>query len=285
MALILFITCNRWPALSESDTLVATALQALGHQVQPLPWQHDLPHGKAADLLVLRSNWDYHYALDDFTAWLAAREAAPVPLYNPPSLVRWNLQKGYLLDLQASGVTIPVTAVLDAADDPQAIYTKYGWDRAVIKPLAGASGHLVECVAQDGLAAWRATVRAQRPEQRWLIQEFIPEIAAGEVSLVFIEGSFSHAIAKRPQPGEFRINSQYQGQIARVTPDAAVIEQAERVLAALPALPLYARVDGVVTAQGEFCLIELELNEPGLYFPYAPEQAVQFAAAIAAKVG
>lgn len=103
MAVILLVTCNKWPALSQSDGLVAAALQAMGHQVQPIPWQRELTHLKAADLLVLRSNWDYHYDLDGFTAWLAALEAAQVRLYNPPSLVRWNLQKGYLLDCKPLG--------------------------------------------------------------------------------------------------------------------------------------------------------------------------------------
>lgn len=55
-------------------------------------------------------------------------------------------------------------------------------------------------------------------------------------------------------------------------------------LAGLPVIPLYARVDGVITGTGVFCLIELEVNEPDLYFDYAPEHAACFAEAIHAKV-
>jgi hypothetical protein len=39
----------------------------------------------------------------------------------------------------------------------------------------------------------------------------------------------------------------------------------------------------VITGTGAFCLIELEVNEPDLYFDYAPEQAACFAEAIHAK--
>ena len=42
--------------------------------------------------------------------------------------------------------------------------------------------------------------------------------------------------------------------------------------------------DGVITGTGAFCLIELEVNEPDLYFDYAPEQAACFAEVIHAKV-
>jgi hypothetical protein len=288
MANILFVTCNRWPQLSQSDSLVAKVLVDWGHHVEGAPWQGDFARFQAADLIVLRSQWDYHYDMTGFTTWLqrlaeAARPALPV--YNPVALVHWNLHKSYLLDLQARGVLIPASAVSQRGANPATIYQQHGWSSAVIKPLAGASGHLVERVAYAELAAWAMRVRSQRAVGAWLIQEFRAEIQAqGELSLVFIDGAFSHAVVKHPQAGEFRINDQYQGRIARVEPASALIAQAHAVLAGLPVVPLYARVDGVITSTGAFCLIELELNEPDLYFDYAPEQAARFAEAIHDKV-
>lgn len=284
MATILFTTCNQWPDLYASDQAVATALTALGHQVYPVRWQDDFARFQAADLILLRAHWDYHYHLAAFTTWLERLAAAALPVYNPVALVRWNLEKHYLLDLQARGVMIPATVVLGVGDDPHPLYQQQGWEQAVIKPMAGASGHLVERVAYSELADWQARVRPQRPADAWLLQAFVPEIQqTGELSLVFIDGEFSHAFAKRPQPGEFRINSQYQGQVSRADVAQAVLDQAHAILQTLPIMPLYARVDGVVTAAGALCLIELELNEPGLGYQYAPEQAAHFAAAIHAK--
>jgi len=281
VANILFVTCDRWPQISQSDALVATALAALGHRVEPAPWQGDFARFQAADLVVLRSHWDYHYDMIGFMTWLDRLAVAALPVYNPVDLVRWNLHKSYLLDLQAQGFLIPVSCVLRVGESPVTIYQQQGWSNAVIKPLAGASGHLVERVAYPDLTDWATRVRSQTPDRAWLIQEFIPEIQEqGELSLVFIDGEFSHAIAKRPQPGEFRINSQYQSQVNRVEPEQQVIDQAHTLVNSLPVRPLYARVDGVVTATGVFCLIELELNEPALGYQYAPELASRFAAAI-----
>jgi glutathione synthase/RimK-type ligase-like ATP-grasp enzyme len=119
-----------------------------------------------------------------------------------------------------------------------------------------------------------------------LVQEFVAEIqAGGELSLVFLGGTFSHAVVKRPQAGQFRSNSQYQGAITRIVPPAAILAQAQRVLAVLPTMPLYARVDGIISEAGAFLVLELELNEPSLYFTFAPEQAVHFATVIQAQLG
>ncbi len=241
---------------------------------------------QAADLIVFRAHWNYHYHPLAFMAWLDTLATVGVPCYNSPALVRWNLHKNYLFDLQAQGVTIPVSQLLRVDESPAFIYEQQGWTSAVIKPLTGASGHLVEHVAYADLAVWQAQIRSQRAEREWLIQEFRPEIQAqGEWSLIFIDGEFSHAVVKRPQQGEFRINSQYQGEIARIIPPNGVLAQAQNLFTKLPQLPLYARVDGIVTADETFCLIEFEINEPGLYFHHAPERAPHLATAIGAKLG
>lgn len=285
MAKIFFISCDRWPAISQSDTLLANALRARGHTVEPAPWQGDLTRLQTADLILLRSNWDYHYNLSGFTAWLDQVEAAALPIYNPMSLVRWNLHKGYLFDLQARGVLIPKTQVLPIGEEAEAIFAQQGWSEAIIKPLAGASSHLVERVAHTELATWNKQVRPQRADGEWLIQEFRPEIQqTGEWSLVFFAGHFSHAVVKQPSAGEFQIKSQYTDQIRRVTPEPSLLYQAQQVVATLPLAPLYARVDGILSAAGDFLVLELELNEPGLYFTFAPEQAVHFAEVIHAQL-
>jgi glutathione synthase/RimK-type ligase-like ATP-grasp enzyme len=197
MAHILFVTCDRWPQLLQSDSLVAQALVDRGHHVEVAPWQGDLARFQSADLILLRSQWDYHHDMVGFTTWLQRLAAAALQVYNPVALVHWNLYKSYLLDLQARGVLIPASAVLQVGANPEAIYQQHGWSSAVIKPLAGAGGHLVERVAYAELGAWAVQVRSQRAAGAWLIQAFMAEIhAQGELSLVFLDGVFSHAVVK-----------------------------------------------------------------------------------------
>jgi glutathione synthase/RimK-type ligase-like ATP-grasp enzyme len=113
-----------------------------------------------------------------------------------------------------------------------------------------------------------------------LVQPFVDEIRTrGEWSLVFIDGAFSHAVLKHPVSGDFRVQPRLGGRAAAATPPAHVLEAAQRTLAALPSAPLYARVDGVEPGP-DFWVMEVELNEPGLFFTYAPHVAERFADAI-----
>jgi len=98
-----------------------------------------------------------------------------------------------------------------------------------------------------------------------MVQQFIPEILeAGEWSLVFIAGEFSHAVVKLPTPGDFRVQAQFGGTARRVQPTPDMIDTAARIVEALPDRPLYARVDGTEGESG-LVLMEVELIEPVLF--------------------
>jgi hypothetical protein len=99
------------------------------------------------------------------------------------------------------------------------------------------------------------------------------------VSLIYFGGRFSHAISKRPQPGDFRVQPEYDGIIAVHDPAADEIEAAQRILAAVEEDLLYARVDLVRGLSGAPELIELELIEPDLYLGYDEAKGAAFAAA------
>ena len=116
-----------------------------------------------------------------------------------------------------------------------------------------------------------------------MVQPYLPEIErSGEVSMIFFGGEFSHAISKRPQPGDFRVQPEYDGIIAAYEPDRDEHEAAERILAAVAEPLLYARVDLVRGLEGKPQLIELELIEPDLYLGYDEGAGGRLAAAVRA---
>jgi glutathione synthase/RimK-type ligase-like ATP-grasp enzyme len=116
-----------------------------------------------------------------------------------------------------------------------------------------------------------------------LVQEFLPEIAEGELSLIYFDGLFSHAVRKRPPQGEFRVNSRFRATRSAEMPSRAVTEQGAAALRTLPELPLYARVDGVVR-DGVLIVIEVEVLEPALFLDFDPGSAERFAAATIARL-
>jgi glutathione synthase/RimK-type ligase-like ATP-grasp enzyme len=279
---IVLVTCARWPDLSESDRLYARALEARGASVRAAPWNGPLEPFDAADATVMRAAWDYFEAPEAFADWLDALSGRRAAVHNPPAMMRWNLDKRYLLDLADRGVSVPETRVVPS--DPEAVtraIEAMGDGPVVVKPSVGQSGHHV--ARADGGTVPAAIVHAAgRPV---IVQRFVPEVQeSGELSCVFFDGAFSHAFLKRPAPGEYRVNSQYNGHNEPVTPSGSTIEQAGAVLTTLPETPLYARVDGVLR-DGQFILMELELIEPGLGLQLDPRAAVHFADATMRRIG
>jgi glutathione synthase/RimK-type ligase-like ATP-grasp enzyme len=272
--LIVLATAADQSEITKSDRLYAEALQRRGCRVVGAPWDGPQEAFAGATAVVLRSTWGYYRTPDAFRAWVEAM-AVSTRLFNPIGVVRWNLRKDYVGKLAEAGVRVPGTHIVAReAAAVERVFVETGWLRAVVKPLSGASGHSVELLVRDAVAA----ALPRLVGEDLLVQEFLPEIAEGELSLVYFDGVFSHAIRKRPPAGEFRANSRFGATWSAETPPAAVTEQGEAALCCLPERPLYARVDGVVR-DGALIVIEVEVLEPALFLDFEPSSAERFAEA------
>ena len=282
-ARICFVTCRRWPEISESDRLAQRALERRGAVVEGRPWNVPGTEFGGFDAVVLRSNWEYHLDPQGFLAWLDGVERAAARIWNPPDLVRWNLSKRYLIALQGAGVPTIPTVLFDPAepgDGLTALLARRGWRRAVIKPEVGASAHETRLVTVATAAETAAEIASGALHGPVLIQPFIEEIETrGEWSLIFIDSVFTHAVLKRPAAGDFRVQPRLGGTVEAGRPPDDALAAARSALAALPQPPLYARIDGVATCAG-FRIMEVEVNEPGLFFTHGPPGAERLAAAI-----
>ena len=275
---IVFATSLESPDVTASDRLYAEALERHGLRVVGAPWDGPPSAFDGAAAVVIRSTWGYYRALTAFRAWAEAM-AASTRLFNPIGLVRWNLRKDYVGKLGAAGVRVPHTRIVACETAAiEKVLAETGWDRAVVKPATGASGYSVELVSRDRVAESVSRLAAETRDTGVLVQEFLPEIAEGELSLVYFDGVFSHAIRKRPPEGEFRSNSRYGPTRAAETPAGVVTEQGATALRVLPEMPLYARVDGVVRDDA-LIVIEVEVLEPALFMEFDPPSAERFAEA------
>jgi glutathione synthase/RimK-type ligase-like ATP-grasp enzyme len=275
---IALATCLAWPELSPSDTYLARALRARGHEVTAAPWNGDFAPFRDARAVVVRSTWDFHEAPDSYRDWIGRLDA--LRTFNTPDLIRWNLAKTHVLDLAGRGVRVPRT--VEVAAEPAAIAAALdtlGLDDGVIKPLVGASGFGVERVRRGDERAALERAQAHKTMDRVLVQEFVSGIELGEAAGVFFDGTFSHALRRVAAPGEFRINAQYGGRMDVMALAPEIIDQMCQVLAVLPGSALYARIDGVVQGS-RFVLMEVEVNEPGLGLDLVPDAADRFADAL-----
>ena len=82
----------------------------------------------------------------------------------------------------------------------------------MVKPVLSASAHDTVLVGPGEAGAGRADHRRGRDPDPVMVQPFVEEIRSrGEWSLVFIDGTFTHAALKRPSAGEFRVQPRFGG--------------------------------------------------------------------------
>lgn len=279
MTRVALVTCRALADLEGDDRRLLAPLAALGVAGVPATWDDSSVAWETFDAIVLRSTWDYHARAGAFLEWIDRVEAAGCRVWNPPLVIRWNADKRYLRVLQQAGVATIPTAWANAGTriDLPNLLAGRRWREAVVKPVVSGGGARTE----------RVTASAAQPfvaQYDLMIQPYLTEIETeGEWSLMYVDGAFSHAVRKRPQPGEFRIQPQYGGRISRADPPSHVYAAADAALRWAPGPWLYARVDGLDVG-GVLQVMELELIEPRMFLSHDVGAAERFAAAIAARV-
>lgn len=265
----------------ETHYLVA-ALAQLGVAADIVPW--DAPVDWATwPLVVVRTPWDYFRRLPEFLVW-AERTRRLARFVNPYEVIDWNSHKQYLRGLAEAGIaTVPTLWLDHGCLDARARLAARGWGEVVVKPAVsiGAIGALRAAALDPACLEHLDRLVA---EGDVMVQPFVASVAeAGEVSLVYFGGRFSHAIRKQPAPGDFRVQDMYGGTVHPHQPTAAELAVADAVLARTPAPTTYARID-LVEFDGAPALMEAELIEPELFLGATPEAAMNFARVLAGMV-
>jgi glutathione synthase/RimK-type ligase-like ATP-grasp enzyme len=256
--------------------LLRAAVAAAGLTPSVAVWGDPAVDWSAYRLVVLIYTWGYVTRRDRFLAWAAAAARATA-LVNPEPVVRWNSDKAYLAELDDAGIaTVPTLAVDSCCDaDLDEARRRFGTEWLVIKPPVSASATGTHRIGPNDDLPTDSRGKAT------IIQPLIEEIArTGEFSLMLFDGEFSHAIVKRPKPGDFRVQPHLGGVSLPCTPPAGTIELAKQALAAAPARATYARVDIIPDDEGTLRIMELELIEPALYLDLAPDGGRGFVNAI-----
>jgi glutathione synthase/RimK-type ligase-like ATP-grasp enzyme len=271
---VVLVTGRDMPVVETETPLLLAALLERGVDAAIETWRDAA--STRARLVVVRTTWDYTAHRAAFLNW--ARDVAAVTrLVNPVEVLEWSSHKRYLLDLAAAGVAVVPTTLVPrdapAADQRAALDRHEG--EVVIKPAVsvGAVGTERLAAASAGAAAHLARLAGTGDV---LVQPFEPAVLAGELSLLYFGGRFSHAVRKVPAAGDFRVHTEYGGTVLPhlASPDERTV--ADAALAVSPGAVTYARVDLVTTVRGP-AVMELELVEPELFLRVDPGSAARFA--------
>lgn len=265
MKRLCFLTYSQLPALAADEQPLIADAKKSDIEIIPVIW-NKLSDAENYDALIFRSPWDYHNRFAEFTIWLNALEKAKVKTFNPIDVIKYNINKNYLFDLEKKGIRICPSILVKNKNEMQLkeIMKIKRWDTVVVKPTVSATAfntfkiHINEADSKD------AVLQNLLNTKELLIQPYLHEIEAEEISLIYFHKKFSHAILKRPKQGDFRVQKEYGGTVENYNAPADEINFGRNVLDKTDNTLLYARVD-FVKSVNSFYLMELEIFEPSLY--------------------
>lgn len=269
---VTLVTYETLPDGGSDDQLLADALRATGARVRFAVWSDPAVDWSAAPVTVIRSTWDYFHRIAEFAAWLDLA-ASQTRLVNAHRVLRWNMDKRYLADLEARGVAVVPTVFVRQGEtvDLAALRADRGWGDLVVKPTISGGAFGTKRFAAGQIPGEATAHLAGLTETREaMIQPYLAAVETErERSLVFLGGGFSHAFLK----SAFGID--YSASVLH-RPSVEELGFGRRVLEAVGEPVAYARVDIVPTAKGPL-LMELEVIEPNLLMGLAPGSAERLA--------
>ena len=271
--LCVFVTLEDPTGHEIDDHLCEPLFTERGWRLETWAWTVDHPWHEA-DLIVLRSCYDYWLLPQQFDEFLMKLESQELRILNAPRLVRWNNSKRYLIHLGGLGVPVVPSLILDGhtlpEDLPGFLTAHPGVSEFVVKPLIGSGGFEME-----------------KRSREVIVQPFLPEIQQGEWSAIFLNGVASHPVVKQAREGEYRVQDSHGGTTRGISwQDQPTLKEAAARVAdamktlALP-LPCYARYDFIAGKQpGELLLMEVEVIEPTLFLRHDEDAPRRFVEAL-----
>ena len=261
------------------DYLCDQPLLELGWKTHVVSWRKQDVNWDQFDVVVIRTPWDYQDDAPAFLNVLEQIEQSSAVLENSLDIVRWNIDKIYLKQLEDNGVKI-VPTLWQLGFHPENIqeyFAHFNTDQIVIKPRISANADNTFWLTKENYTNHLAELSAVFSEAEYMVQPFVESVVhEGEFSCFYFDGQYSHSILKTPKDNDFRVQEEHGGRLKLIEPELALVEAATKSLAAIDETPLYARVDFVRTADG-FALMEAELIEPSLYFNMDDKSPQRFA--------
>lgn len=275
-----FLTMDDLTGFECYDHLLIEPLKKLSWDVENISWRRSGVDWNLFDVVIVRSTWDYQLDPDSFISVLTDIDASKARLENNLKILKWNMNKRYLYQLEGKGVNIVRTIWADQfnAEAFGQYFDTFGQDEIIIKPTVSANADNTFRILNQDYQICLPQLERIFKNRSFMVQPFIPSIInEGEYSLFYFGGEFSHAVLKKPKENDFRVQEEHGGIISSVVPSKLQLIEAERILSRIHPLPLYARIDLVRTQKEDFALMELELIEPSLYFNMDEESPYRFA--------
>ncbi|PAU95744.1 hypothetical protein CK503_01405 [Aliifodinibius salipaludis] len=275
-----FLSMDNLDDFEVYDHLLFKPLKELGWQAEEVSWRNENIDWDSYDAVIIRSPWDYQDDPQTFLKVLEEIEQSEAVLENSLEIVKWNIDKTYLRDLESRGLEIVPSLWYQKfnSDLFPSIFTDLKSAEIVIKPTISAGADNTFRIHKSNYGIFVNDLKSVFKNRPFLVQPFMDNITAeGEFSVFFFGDIYSHTILKTPKTNDFRVQEEHGGRLTLVEPEEDLLKTARAMRDLIDPEPLYTRADYVRTAENTFALMELELIEPSLYFNMDPESPKRFA--------
>ena len=286
---IALVSCSSMSAfksnIESEDELLLRFFSQKGVDARTEVWDDPQVAWESYDVVMIKSTWDYFDKPVEFRKWLEEMERRKINLFNPVPVLRWNMDKIYLRDMEAANIPVIPSVWLDKGEpfDLKSTLKRLDTDEIIVKPrISGASKNTIK-VGHGNLDESKTLLQKLTRHEDFMAQPYMREVEEGEHSYLFFNGQFSHAINKVPKKNDFRVQHYFGGSIDPILPEPHLLKQAQKVSDLFASDCLYARVDGIVRNE-ILHIIELEVIEPMLYLFTHPISFDTLLAAIKAKL-
>lgn len=259
----------------DEERILGEALAAEGLTSVRKAWDDELVNWLEPKAIIFRTTWDYFERFQEFSVWLD-KVTQQTTLLNSAELIRWNIDKHYLRDLEAKGTNICKSFFVEIGSQTTLYqeFKKLNCKDAILKPcISGAARHTYK-LSEANIFNYEDVFQQLIKKEAMMLQPFQYSVTQkGEVSFMVFGGKFTHAVLKKAKAGDFRVQDDFGGTLHDYEASAKEIAFVEQAVRNCLELPMYARIDVMWDNKGALAVSELELIEPELWFRRNPESA------------
>ena len=137
---VFILSCLAYAKGNEDLRNLSRTFSDGGAQCEIVPWQNlDVGSLDEDSLILPLAAWDYSLDAAKFLSFLSKLEKSGAKIINGAEIVRWNLSKKYLLELEALGLPAIPSTLLNGDENIEEL--RQICPGGVIKPLVGQSGN------------------------------------------------------------------------------------------------------------------------------------------------
>lgn len=277
---IAILVSTPWRNKVSDDLLLELSL--LNNNIYPTLVTFDKPHNyKKYKLVIIRSIWGYEKNINYFLNLIKDLHDNNIPILNDYNIIMSNYNKVNQIKLLEKYQIphIDTTIIKENTKDIKSIISKLNTLELVIKPCISASGNNTYLISNNkkrdnviSLDDVNDIFFKINKDTPLLVQPFIKEIDNGEISLIYINGTYSHAILRFPNIFNNKSSITY---IKKENLDKEIFTVANKVLGIKEYQNnLYERID-FIKIDNQYYIMEIELIEPDLFIRKIDDKSIQ----------